>query len=80
MIRIPDQYFKDFMSIGSQRVYKSSETIFHQADEADGVYLILSGRVRVFFVSADGKELTFEVLKKGRIFGDHSFIDHTSYY
>ncbi|MBP3276827.1 Crp/Fnr family transcriptional regulator [Kandleria sp.] len=76
MIRIPDQYFKDFMSIGSQRVYKSSETIFHQADEADGVYLILSGRVRVFFVSTDGKELTFEVLKKGRIFGDHSFIDH----
>ena len=76
MICIPKCYFEDFMSIGTKRIYRSNETIFQQADQADGIYLILSGRVRVFVVSEDGKELTFEVLKTGRIFGDRSFVDH----
>ena len=77
MIKIPEKYFDIFCTIGSQKTYQKGEFIYLQNDSADYLYLILSGRVRVYTLSSSGRETTLEILEKGRIFGESSFLsDH----
>ncbi len=37
---------------------------------AENFYLIKSGRVRMFLISPEGTELTIEILRKGKLFGN----------
>ncbi|MCR5034503.1 MAG: Crp/Fnr family transcriptional regulator [Clostridia bacterium] len=62
-----------FQEAGTAYRYRPDETIFMQEDEASLIYYIAEGRVRVFSVTEDGDEITFEVLHTGRIFGESSF-------
>lgn len=75
MIRIPEKYFDIFCKIGVQKSYQKGEIIYLQNDSADYLYLILSGRVRVYTLSASGRETTLEIIEKGRIFGESSFLN-----
>lgn len=74
MIRIPDKYFASFRQIGTKKTYTKDEIIYLQNDSADFLYLILEGRVRVYTISSAGRETTLEILEKGRIFGESSFL------
>jgi len=44
--------------------------IFSEGDEGDGFYVILQGRVKVFKVSADGKEHILHIFTPGQTFGE----------
>lgn len=49
--------------------------IFSEGDEGDGMYVVLSGRVRVF-KTRDGHETTLAILNHGEFFGEMSLFDH----
>lgn len=74
MVRIPEKYFDILCKIGVQKSYCKGEIIYLQNDSADFLYLILSGRVRVYTLSSSGRETTLEIIEKGRIFGESSFL------
>ena len=57
-------------ALSFRRTYRSRETIYTPDDAADGVYWIEEGRVKVYRVSDDGRELTFRYLRPGDIFGE----------
>jgi transcriptional regulator with AAA-type ATPase domain len=44
--------------------------IFEQYDEGDALYIIISGRVRVYRISDEGIEVTLSILEKGESFGE----------
>jgi CRP/FNR family cyclic AMP-dependent transcriptional regulator len=48
------------------------QTIFAQGDEADSVFYIQKGRVRLTVVSKTGKEATIGILGEGEFFGEGS--------
>src|SRR5438045_8200128 len=48
------------------------QTIFTQGDEADGVFYIQKGKVRLTVVSKVGKEATIGILSEGNFFGEGS--------
>ena len=48
-----------------------------QEDSSNNLYLILKGRVRVYLISKDGQEITLDIIDKGRIFGESSFLLNT---
>ena len=51
--------------------------ILQQASTTAGsLYVVQSGRLRVFLSSANGKELTLDVIHKGSVFGTNSFLYH----
>lgn len=51
--------------------------ILQQASSRAGsLYIVQSGRVRVFLSSENGKELTLDIIHKGAIFGTNSFLYH----
>jgi CRP/FNR family cyclic AMP-dependent transcriptional regulator len=49
---------------------QKKQVIFAQGDEADAVFYIRTGKVRLIVVSKEGKEATIGILKEGDFFGE----------
>lgn len=75
-VTVPEKDFPLFEKNGMRKTYREGENIFSANDRADYVYLVVSGRIRVYAITANGGEITFEVLRKGRLFGDSAFLTH----
>jgi len=54
----------------SRREYAADESIFSQGDEANAVYYIQSGKVKLTVVSMSGKEAVIAYLVAGSFFGE----------
>jgi CRP/FNR family transcriptional regulator, cyclic AMP receptor protein len=57
------------------RVFRRNETILHEADTSNTLYLILSGQVKVINISAEGKERIMAIHKEGDFFGEMAILD-----
>ncbi len=77
-MKIKQELFHFFESAGIKVQYHSQDIIYMQEDDANNLYLITKGRVRVYVISANGDETTLEILGKGRIFGESSFLQNSS--
>ena len=54
---------------GSRKVLNRGQTVFSQGTKHDGIYLIESGRVRVFYTSPLGREITLAYWHAGNFVG-----------
>lgn len=59
-------------AIGLRRSFRKGERIFSEGDEGSGFYAILSGRVKIYKVSAEGKEQILHLFGPGESFGEVS--------
>jgi len=57
-------------SIVVQKLYKKNQTIFAEGDDGNGLYVVLSGRVKVFKLSHEGKEQILHIIGPGKPFGE----------
>ena len=57
------------------RTYKKQDTIFHQGDESQVLYIIMNGKVRIFGVSPAGNETSYRIFSMYDIIGEFSVID-----
>jgi len=56
------------------------ESLFYQGDNATSFYLLLSGRIKLSLVSADGKEKVVEIMEAGASFAEAlMFMDQPHY-
>lgn len=58
-----------------QKAIPRGTTVFHQNDSGGGLYLILSGSVKIWRTGRDGRDVTVAVLGEGNFFGEMSLID-----
>src|SRR5690554_4499501 len=58
-----------------ERRYRKGELIFDQGDPGDCLYVIVSGRVRIYLTSPDGREATIRILESGTSFGELAVLD-----
>jgi CRP/FNR family transcriptional regulator len=63
-------------ALALKRVYRKNESIFIQGMDADAIYLIKSGRVRLYKISEEGKHFTLDYLKSEDIFGEVTFFEN----
>lgn len=61
--------------IGTPRQVLPRGLIYLQGDEADHLYYICSGRVRVFQNTPSGREVTLDVVEAGHIIGESAFTE-----
>lgn len=73
-IKIPEELYHCFESAGYLQNYEPNEDIYMQGEDAGRIYFIKKGRVRAYYVTSGGRELTYEIIEKGRIFGESSFL------
>ena len=57
---------------GRHRTYRKGTIVIEEGDTGDSVYIILSGRIKVFSTDADGHEITYGVHGAGDYFGEMS--------
>ncbi len=57
------------------KTYRKSTIVFGQGDESDSLYILLSGRLRVFVSDDYGKEVILGYLKPGEYVGELALID-----
>jgi CRP-like cAMP-binding protein len=60
----------EIQGIVLERNFGKGGLIFSEGDEGDGFYVIFQGRVKVFKVSADGKEHILHIFTPGQTFGE----------
>lgn len=72
---LTDREAETVLGLMHERVLPRGAPIFHQHDQAGGLYLILSGSVKISRAGRDGREVTVAVLRAGNFFGEMSLID-----
>jgi CRP-like cAMP-binding protein len=65
----------EIAKLATERRYGKGATIFQKGDEGSSMMAVLAGRVRVSSVSADGREITLNVISAGEIFGEIALLD-----
>lgn len=55
-----------------RRSCRKGERLFSEGDEGTGFYMVVTGRVKIFKVSADGKEQILHLFGPGESFGEAS--------
>ncbi|KAB2873493.1 MAG: Crp/Fnr family transcriptional regulator [Bauldia sp.] len=61
--------------IARETTLAPNQTLFEQGDESDGLYLIVSGIVRIFLQADDTREATINLLEDGEIIGEMALLD-----
>lgn len=61
---------EDLAMIVVDQVIRRGQTIFEEGDEGEGFYVVVSGRVKVFKLSPDGKEQILHIFGAGEPFGE----------
>lgn len=54
------------------------QSVFAKRQDADAMYIVLSGRIKIFTNSASKKRKTFAYLKEGEFFGEMSLLEDTT--
>jgi len=73
-VLIPNEIITLLKKSGEIEIHPAGSKVFTEGEDASHFFIVAKGRVRVYTVSANGKERTIEVLEAGRIFGDSSFL------
>lgn len=78
-ITLFSQLSRDELSVIAEQLKHQScvsgSVVFRQGEPGDSMFIIRSGRVRIYSQDKGGKELTLNVYEKGEFFGEFSIID-----
>ena len=66
---LPD-YIRALAALGMERTYARNTILVQEGDKSDQVYVVLSGRLKVFLADSEGKEIIVDILGPGQYFGE----------
>jgi CRP/FNR family transcriptional regulator, dissimilatory nitrate respiration regulator len=67
---LPEPQVRELSRIAETRAFKRGELIFSEGDFANGLYMLFTGRVKVFKLSLEGKEQILHIIGPGEPFGE----------
>lgn len=67
---LAERYLESIGSVAVRKRYEKGQTIFLEGGEAGGFYMVLSGQVKIFKLSPDGKEQIIHIYGPGNSFGE----------
>lgn len=70
-----DEMREVLLALSSEVRLATGDTLFRQGDAGDALFAVLSGRLEVSVVSADGRRLLLDVMRPGAIFGEIALFD-----
>lgn len=72
---LDDDQIRQIGVLLKEQRYDKGDTVFHQGDPGGCLYLVTSGRVRIFLNSPDGREATVRFYGPNSTFGELSVLD-----
>lgn len=68
--RLSPELLAQLAAQGGTRSFEKGETLFHEGETADALYILLSGRLKVFTRDRSGRELIYNTLGPGEFLGE----------
>jgi CRP-like cAMP-binding protein len=69
------QELQDLLQAARIRIYRQAQTLFREGDEADGMYILLAGQVKVEKRLEQGDSIVLSKLNPGDVFGEMALIE-----
>jgi len=63
------------LEFATERRVRRGQTVLQKGDPGSSMMAVLSGRVRISAVNAEGKEITLNVINPGQVFGEIALLD-----
>lgn len=65
----------EVIKLAKPKSFTKGESIFSEGSPADTIYLIKSGRVLLYKISEEGKEIALDILQEHDIFGENTIFE-----
>lgn len=72
---LSDEELDRLIPMLTERSFKPRQILFSAGDSAERVYLVLKGRVKIYQVAENGKEIIIDVASKGDVVGDMAVVE-----
>lgn len=76
---LDDEYLSELVRRGRGRRYDAHQTVFVEGDRADGLHVLLSGRIKVFKTSPKGRQQTLKIMHPGEPVGEVAVLSGETY-
>ncbi len=76
---LDDGHLQELISRSRRRRFAGRQTVFLEGDRAQGMYVVVSGRVKVFKMSPKGREQTLMIMGPGEPVGEVAVLAGESY-
>ncbi|MGN0358883.1 MAG: Crp/Fnr family transcriptional regulator [Blautia sp.] len=76
MTKLSSKYYPLFEEVGTQFTIRAGNILYMQDDQSSNLYLVKSGRVRMFYIGENGKEITYRIIGEGQLIGEAAFLSH----
>jgi len=73
--QLPKNIREEIHACMTQRSLESGDSIYQQNEESDALYQVISGEIRIFNVSREGREVLYVTYHKGDTFGEIGVLD-----
>ena len=73
--RAPDRDLENLACSLGKRTFGKGMIIFHKGGRGQTLYVIESGKVRIFILSESGQEISVNVYGPGDVFGELALLD-----
>jgi CRP/FNR family transcriptional regulator len=67
---LPREHHKDLATVVKDQAFRRGQFIFSEGDEGTGFYVVISGRVKIFKLSLEGKEQILHIFGPGEPIGE----------
>ena len=76
MENLSSKYYPLFEEVGTEFMIRAGNVLYMQGDQSSNLYLVKSGRVRMFYIGDNGKEVTYRIIGEGQLIGEAAFLSH----
>ncbi len=60
--------------VAIEKHYSKGETVFLEGDESDGLYIVVSGLIKIIKLHGDGREKTLYLIREGDVIGEMTIV------
>ncbi len=72
---LSDEEMERLVPLLTERRFRQKQLLFAAGDAPERVYLLLKGRVKVYQVAENGKEIILDVVTRGGVVGDMAIVE-----
>jgi CRP/FNR family transcriptional regulator, anaerobic regulatory protein len=76
---LDDENIQEIIGMINRRKYKKGQIIFFEGDVSDKLYIINSGKIKIYKYTKEGKEQILYILSEGDFIGDLSLLKKGKY-
>lgn len=76
MTRLSGEYEPLFEEVGTRFVVPAGKMLYMQGDPSSNLYFVKTGRMRMFYIGGNGKEVTYRIIGEGQLIGEAAFLSH----